>query len=151
MNGRGSLWRAAIASLLIGLTGCYSYVPLSGATPERGTQVRARLNQPASFTLADVTVNNVVLIDAEVVRSGEDSLVVSALWLRSQAGMDFPAAGETLAIEAGSVGAIETRRMSLLRSSALIVAAGAAASLLFASLGTLDSGGGGGKPSPRPD
>lgn len=151
MNGRGSLWRAAVASLLIGLTGCYSYVPLSGASPGRGTQVRARLNQPASFTLADVTVNNVVLIDAEVVRSGDDSLVVSALSLRSQTGMEFPAAGETLAIGAGSLGTVETRRMSLLRSSALIVAAGAAATLLFASLGTLDSGGGGGKPSTRPD
>lgn len=151
MIHRGSRWRAAVAALLIGLTGCYSYVPVSGGHPGRGTQVRARLNDPASFTVQDVTVNNVVMIDAEVVRSGEDSLVVSALSLHSQAGVEFPAAGETLAVEAGSVGAIEARRMSLLRSAVLIAAAGAAAGLLFASLGTLDSGGGGGKPSPRPN
>lgn len=151
MKIRESRWRGAVASLLIGLTGCYSYVPLAGAHPARGTQVRAQLSQPASFTLDDLTVNNVVMIDAEVVRSGEDSLVVSALSLRSQGGMEFPAAGETLAIDAGSLGAVEMRRMSVLRSAALIAAAGAAASLLFAGLGTLDSGGGGGKPSPRPD
>lgn len=143
--------RATVASALIVLTGCYTYAPVGSVAPARGEHVRARLSTPQSVALSDITVGNVVLLDAEVVRSGEDSLVVSALSLRSQSGGDFAAAGETIAIPASSLESVETRRFSLVRSSAFIVAAGAAAALLFAALGDAVSGSGGGKPNPNPE
>ena len=142
--------RATVAALLIGLTGCYSYVPLGTSRPERGAEIRARLSRPADLTLTEVTVNDVVALDAEVVRSGEDSLVVSAMSLRSQSGAAFSAAGESVSIPATSIESLEAKRFSVVRSSVLIVAASAAASLLFAALGTLESGGSGGKPGPQP-
>ena len=151
MSLLGPRSRAVVATGLIGLTGCYSYVPLAGSFPPRGTQVRASLSTPENVALRDVTVSNVVLLDAEVVRSDQDSLVLSAMSLRSGSGTDYPAAGETVSIPASSVQSLETRRFSPLRSSVLIVAAGAAAALVFAALGTVDSGGGGGKPGPRPE
>jgi hypothetical protein len=150
MSRFGRRFRATIASGLIALTGCYSYAPIAGGHPARGTQVRARLSTPEDLALTEVTVASVVSFDAEVVRSGEDSLVVSAVALRSQSGVEFAGSGETLAIPASSVASLEERRFSLLRSSVLIVAAGTAASLLFAALGSIAAGGGGGKPDPNP-
>lgn len=144
--------RAAVASGLIVLSGCYSYVPVgAGAHPTRGTQVRARLSRPENVALSDLTVSNVVLMDAEIVRSDADSLVVSAMSLRSATGGAFAAAGETVAVPASSVESLEERRMSAIRSTVLVVAAGTLAALLFRGFGTLDDGAGGGKPGPRPD
>jgi hypothetical protein len=142
--------RATVASALLVLTGCYTYAPV-GTAPARGAHVRARLSTPQNVALTDLTVSNVVLLDAEVVRSGPDSLVVSALSLRSLSGGDFAAAGETVAIPRTSLEAVDARSFSWWRSAGLIVAAGTVTSLLFAALGTIDSGAGGGKPGPRPE
>lgn len=136
--------QAFFVSLLLLLTGCYTYAPVPGMTLGRGTAVRARLAAPSDFRLTELTANGVVTIDGEVVRQDTGELVVSALWLRSQTGYEFPAAGETVTIPAERLAGIEQKRFSVARS-AMVAGAGVLASVLFvAAFGTDGFGGGGG-------
>lgn len=133
--------RTLLVVYLAGLTGCYSYVPAAGPELTLGTSVRARLSTPTDFRLTNLSVNNTVLIDGEVVRQGPDSLVISAFSLRAETGYTMPAIGETLAIPGGRIAAIERRRFDPLRSGLLVGLTAAASALL---VGALDGGGGGG-------
>ena len=150
MNPPGRRFRAVTAASLLALTGCFSYAPIAGVHPARGTHVRATLQTPEDVAITGLTVTDVVELEAEVVRSDADSLVVSALQLRAQSGARFTGRGETVAVPAASVSRMESRQFSLVRSAALVVAAGLGAFLLFEALGGLDGGPSGGKPGPVP-
>ena len=139
--------RKLLVLCLLVLTGCYTYAPARSAPFARGMAVRAQLSAPMDFRLTELTANNVVSVTGEVVRQDPDTLVLSAQWLRAQSGYQFPAAGETVTIPADRLADLERRRISVLRSAA-IVAAGALVSGLFVAV--LDGGGGGSGTGRRP-
>lgn len=139
-----------VALLLSVLTGCYSYVPLSGSLSDRGSPVRARLSTPEDVQLTDFTVNGVVVVDGEIVNHGTDTLIVSALALRSRTGSEFLAAGETVKLPMASLESVEAKRFSIVRTAAVTAAAAAVSLLLFSVFETGGGGGGnGGNPVPQ--
>ncbi len=137
--------------LFISMSGCYTYAPASSASLAQGAAVRARLNAPGDFPLTDLTANRVMTVDGEVVRQDADALVLSATWLRSQSGYDFAAAGETVTIPAGTIAAVERRKVSLLRSAGVAMAGLLASALLVRVLegGGSGASGGGGTTNPQ--
>jgi hypothetical protein len=143
--------RTLLIVCLAGLTGCYSYAPAAGRELPRGTPVRARLSTPTDFRLTDLSVNNTVLLDGEVIRQDPDSLVLSAFSLRANTGYTLPAIGETVSIPTDRIAGIERRRFDALRSGLLVAAAAVGSALFFSALNSGGGGGssGGGTPNPQ--
>jgi hypothetical protein len=69
--------------------------------------------------LSNLTANDVVLIEGEMIRAGADSVLVSARWLQARSGFDFSGTGETVRVPRINVAAIEQKRISLLKTAAL--------------------------------
>lgn len=143
---KNALVRRTLAGLVLGelalvTVGCVAYVPVDGTAvaPRLGTEVRAHLSTPQSITLTNVTANNVVEVDGEVVRWEEDRVVLSAWWLRAGNGIEHKGIGETVNIERSSLGNVEKKTVSVVRTGAFV---GFVA--LFAVLAQAALGGGGG-------
>jgi len=103
-------------------SGCFSYqsVPRELPLPDRGASVRAHLSEPGRFRLFDVTAENVVRVDGEVVGWSTDSLIMSAWWLQSGSGLEHKGVGETVALNRSALTAVERKRFSVARSGALV-------------------------------
>lgn len=141
--------RKPLILLLLATTGCYSYGP-AGSTPlPGGTTVRARLSSPTDVRLSNISVNDAILVNGEVVQQRPDTLLLSAFSLIGQTGFFVPAGGETVRLSMDRIGLLERRKISVLRSAALFVGAGTATTLLFAAFG-VGGFGGGGSPQPQP-
>jgi hypothetical protein len=141
--------RRILALLLAAQTGCFSYVPAAGEMAQ-GTPVRTQLNEPIDFRLTNVSVNNTMVVDGEVVSQSADTLFLSAISLQSASGFSAPASGETLRIPVERIESVRRRRFDLLRSAAVIVAAGVTAALAFSTFDSDSGGSGGGGPEPLP-
>ncbi len=131
----------ALVTMVIQATGCYSYVVVnSGAPlPSTGAEVRAHLTEPGRFRLTNITAENVVRVDGEVVRWGPDQLVLSAFWLRSRGGLEHKGVGETVVIPRTRIATLERKQVSAVRSGGFI-----GVTILLAALVTAAFGGGGG-------
>ena len=70
----------------IGLAGCHAYVPTGIESLERPDRVRVYLSEPDSFELLDLTAKDVRVVDGEVVRWDDDTLVLSVWWLEAANG-----------------------------------------------------------------
>lgn len=135
-----------IVGLLV-LSGCYGYAPVTLSTVPRGTSVRVHLSTPGDFRITQVTVNDVRVIDAEVIGFQDDTLALSAWWLESVTGYEFPASGETVRVPGGHIGMIEKRRISVARTAGLAGAFAGVTTLLVAALdaaGVIGGNGGNG-------
>jgi hypothetical protein len=93
--------------------------------------------------LINLTANNVVQVDGEVVRWEEDRLVLSAWWLRGANGIEHRGIGETVNIPRGFLGSVERKQVSVARTGVLVGVIALLAVLAQASLG-----GGGGPEGP---
>jgi hypothetical protein len=114
---------ATLAGMLSLVTvGCLSYTPIDGnePAPRLGMEVRAHLSTPESFPLTNLTANNVVEVDGEIVRWEEDRLVLSAWWLRAGSGIEHRGIGETVNIPRSSLGAVERKQLSVTRTGVLV-------------------------------
>ncbi len=100
------------------VSACYTYVPTSTA-PQRASEVRLQLFQPGEFRLANLTANDVVLIEGEMIRAGADSVLVSARWLQARSGYEFVGSGETVRVPRPLVSVIETKKLSPFKTAAL--------------------------------
>lgn len=100
------------------VSACYTYVPTSTA-PQQASEVRLQLSQPGEFRLANLTANDVVLMDGEMIRAGADSVLISARWLQARSGYEFAGAGETVRVPRANVATIAQKRISLLKTAAL--------------------------------
>jgi hypothetical protein len=121
------------------LAGCFSYVPVGNAPLRQGADVRALLQEPTTVPVPTGTISGVSRVDGWLIGSPADSVFLSARWLRSTAGQEFPAAGSTLRIPRSNVSVLQTRRFDTVRSALL---AGAVA-LLIGSIGAAADVGGG--------
>lgn len=139
---------SSVPLLLLSLSACYTYTEPTTA-PERAAAVRLRLAEPSEFRLTNLTANDVVLVDGEMIRAGSDSVLVSARWLQARSGYEFAGMGETVRVPRSNLVTLEKKRISLLKTVALaagFVLTVGAASVLLGGVG--DGGGGGGKGPP---
>ena len=90
------------------LGGCYKYIP-AAASPERGTAVRAHLQQPLQVPLTEISANNITLVDGEVAVSARDTLYLSATRLLAPGGAEFLPRGETVALPRPALARLEQR------------------------------------------
>jgi hypothetical protein len=136
----------AFLGLLAGLPGCYGYAR-TPEPPGRGIAIRAHLSQPQDVRLGEITANSVSRVDGEVIGLREDTLLVSAFWLRTPTGYEHMAKGQTVRIPRENVVAIEQKKFAWGRTGLLaagIVAVGGLAKVAF------DAAGGGGSGNPPP-
>ena len=147
----GGTWRSVVRATAVGLlplaTGCFAYAPARGVILRPDSEVRAHLGTPLKVDAGAVSVNNVQMVDGRVVRSGSDSLVLSAMRLSSSSGQQFPGDAVTVAIPRASLSSLEQRRFSPERT-ALVVGTTALMYLLIQSAlpqgGSKGGGGNGG-------
>lgn len=142
---------AVVLLLLLPISsGCYGYFPAGNEFPSPGTRVRLSLSTPQDVRFTEISANDVVSIDGEVVRVGTDTVVVSAFMARSASGYETLGRGESVAILRRNVAAVERSRLSVARSVGLAAIIGALSLAVGAALGAGgeggDRGGGGGRP-----
>lgn len=125
--------------LVTTLTGCFSYAPVGNAPLRQGAEVRALLQQPTTVPVPTGTISGVSRVDGWLIESPADSVLLSARWLRSTAGQEFPGAGSTLRIPRSNVSLLQTRRFDTLRTALLV----GVAALALGSIGAVADAGGG--------
>jgi hypothetical protein len=134
-----SLALVTLLSLLC--TGCFPYAASPSAGPAPGTRVRAHLARPHDIRLTNVTANDVVRVEGEVVRMTPDTAVFSAWGLRAGSGYEFPATGETVRLERSAIARLEQRRFDVFRSAGLVAATLLTINLIDRAVGGLLGGG----------
>jgi hypothetical protein len=121
------------------LTGCFTYAPVGNAPLRQGADVRALLQEPTTVPVPTGTISGVSRVDGWLIGAPADSVFLSARWLRSTTGQEFPGAGSTLRIPRSNVSLLQTRRFDTLRTALLV---GAAAVALGSIGAAADLGGG---------
>lgn len=128
---------------LLTLGACFSYVPAAPGMLRQGQGVNVFLSAPQDVKLREVTANNVVRVQGEVIEADTQQLAVSASLLVSSSGYEQLGEGATVVIPRASVQQLTARRVSVVRSiglagSALVLAALARGSITG---GSRDGGG----------
>lgn len=136
--------RNSWVALLLLLTGCYSYATAPIGAPGRGSGVRAHLTAPESFDIGEITVQNVVQVEGEVVTWDDDTLTLSAMLLESGSGQEFLGKGYTVYVPRQQIADLEQKKISSARTG-LVVGAGIVVAALT---GALMAGGVGGGDGP---
>lgn len=121
ISSRRRRLRPIAAALLaaLALSGCYSYVPTQ-EVPGRGARVRVRLSQPQDVRLTEITANDVMMINGEVVRANSDTLVLSAYLLQSRSGYENFGRGETAFVPRENIVGLFENRISVIRTAGLM-------------------------------
>jgi len=132
-------------AIVLGLTastaGCFHYVPAT-EMPSRGTPIRVRMDTPVRVDLPDLTANDIVRVQGEMVSADPNRLILSAFSLHSAADREHMGGGATIYLPRESLAHMEVRRLSVGRTALASVAIAAAAYLV--GLG-IDAAGGGGE------
>jgi hypothetical protein len=137
--------RSALIIVLVALcSSCFSYTPLQNEPARQGKRLRVQLSTPRDVRLTNVTANEVVTVDGELVRFAPDTATLSVWMLKARSGYEFIGTGETVSLPRRDIAAVEERRLSILRSAAVAAAAGLAIVLIERAIG--GSGGGGKEP-----
>ncbi|MGH7572203.1 MAG: hypothetical protein ACREMK_10210 [Gemmatimonadota bacterium] len=149
-NGRRALG-LGLASLLIG-GGCHKFVPVeTGQDLDRTTYVRASLEEPRSFRLADISPNAIRVVEGEVIGWRGDSLGLSAFLMTGPSG-EFLPRGQTVMIGRGELASLEAKRLDGIRTAAAVgglVALGSATGIALTSGGSEGEAGDGGGGEPQ--
>jgi hypothetical protein len=110
---------------LLGVAACQHYVPATVNDLERMNRVRVRLSEPLEVELMDLTANNATLLDGEVVRWDDESLILSVWWVEAMGGLEFRGVGETVEVPRDQIAELEERKISVFQTvglAALLVA-----------------------------
>ncbi len=135
--------RLVAAALLPLAGGCFSYAPLAQPNPPRASALRLTLSTPGDYRLANVTMNDVGLIEGELVAMDDSVVIVSATRLVARSGFEHLGEGTTLRVPRASIGAMQIKRLSPLRTALFSGALVAGASLIGAAAGGALGGGAG--------
>lgn len=137
--------RGALIIILVTLcSSCFSYATLQSDPVRQGKRLRVQLSTPRDIRLTNVTANDVVTVDGELVRFAPDTATLSVWMLKARSGYEFIGTGETVFLPRRDIAAVEERRFSILRSAAVAAAAGLAIVLIERAIG--GSGGEGREP-----
>lgn len=132
-------------------TGCFHYVPAADV-PTQGTAVRVQLDPPVRVDLPDLTANDIVRVQGEMVGADTDRLILSAFSLHSAAEREHIGGGATVYLPRESLGLLEVRRLSVGRTALASVAVAGAGFLVGLAIDAAAGGGGeggGGTPPPK--
>jgi hypothetical protein len=148
-----ALWMALVAGGALWLTGCYSYVPLRGAPTavqevQQGTALKIHFSRPIQVEMGERGANDVVELDAEMIRVEGDSLALSVFQATSQSGYQQQVRGRTARVPLDAISGMEIRRFSAAKTilaGAFVVGAAIAAAAVLSSSGGSP---GGSKPPP---
>lgn len=121
---------AAAMLAVTGLTGCFEYVPVVSAPPRQGEEVRLALSAPASVELEAGTVNGATTVNGWWIPASADSVLLSARSVETPLGQRFPGLGATVRFPRSGVAVVQRKRISFLRTAALVAVAVGAATLL---------------------
>jgi hypothetical protein len=126
------------------LNGCFAYMPSKGAPLRQGQSVQVFLNTPQDVRLTDVTANNVVRVDGEVVSVDSEKMVLSAALVTQASGVDQLGDNATVVVPRGHVDHVQEKRFSVVRTAGLVGLAALVTALTAAGVvgGSSDSGSG---------
>ena len=116
---------AVLGTALLAPAACRSYVPLAGAPPPDGREVRIELTDAGSVGLSAVIGPRARFLDGVLRASSDSVLVLSVHDVTRADGGDEPWTGERVALPRASVASLSTPRLSAGRTG--IFAIGAAA------------------------
>lgn len=166
--------RAPLAVVLLLVhAACYSYVPLQPApggasasastSPpgpaarlgleglEQGVRLRIHLSEPGSYPLTALTPNNVTVIDGDLVRWDDSSLVVSAYWMKTAGVQEFKGDGETVAIQLDKIERVDRKKVSAGKTAAVAALIAGAVAAIGVTFGSGSGEGGDNGPGGPPD
>ena len=110
--------------LLLSTAGCFRYVPVEGGYGQvkKGSEVRARFAQDQSFDLSDITVHNIMGMDAEFVRADNSDVVMSAFWLDSSVReVGFPGDGWSVRVPVSNIASMDVKRVDWLKTTGVVL------------------------------
>lgn len=149
------LLKSAVNLLLlvsaIYLAGCLAYVPTGIESLQRPDRVRVYLLEPGRFELLDLTANNVTVVEGEVVRWDDDTLVLSVWWLEAGSLLEFRAQGETIVVRRDNLNHVERRKISIGKTVGLVAIVAVAFAVGVGALVSVGGGGGGSGPPDPPN
>ncbi len=115
------LQKLVAAALLPLVTGCYSFTALPPTpAPAPATYLRLHLARPGDYRLTDVTMNDVGEIDGELVTMDDSAVVLSASRLVARSGFEHLGEGATLRVPRASIGSIDVKRLSPVRTALFV-------------------------------
>lgn len=146
----------SVALLLPFAAACHHYVPPEGGPDVlvRGDRIRVSTSDPVSVDLGEISVDDAVLVDGELIELGEDGTVVmSVVQAQSPSGATRGGVGETVTIPGDAVASIEKRVINPVTTTLIVVVvAGAATAIGIAALNAGSSNGdGNGNGMPPPE
>ena len=164
--------RAPLAAVLLLVhAACYSYVPVqpggasasaADAAPEpavllglegleQGVSLRVHLSEPGSYPLEAVTPNNVTVIDGDLVRWDDESLYVSAYWMKTAGVQEFKGASETVPIPFDKIDRVDQKKVSAGKTAAVAALIAGAVVAIGVTFGAGSGEGGDNGPGGPPD
>jgi len=105
-----------VAVLMLGLAGCYHFVPLNQETPIPGEHIRVRLSPGAAMGLTERLGQQVRTVEGPLISSLGDSLSLDVGWGGLYAGTPFEGRRETLSFSADAIVEVERRELSRTRT-----------------------------------
>jgi hypothetical protein len=130
--------RAALL-IVLGLTaGCYSYFPLTTATPNPGTSVTVRLTDAGARELERTLGSDVFLINGRYVSAGDSGFAMSVGSVETKGGDRHAWSGEAVTVPMADIASVDVRRLAKTRTILLAgvgVASVAVTTMAFALTG----------------
>ena len=131
--------------VLSGTGACYEYVPVEGSAAPVGNLVELKISDPGRVGLAQRFGPGLDRVEGRLVAQGDTDVTVSVVSVTSLEGANTKWSGESVNLNRGFIRAVSSRRVSPLKTSALVVAAGA---VLYFTAGKALIGGGKDPPEP---
>jgi len=135
---------SAIA-MLVGAQGCYEYVPAESTSSSVGKLVDMKITDPGRVGLAQRFGPGLDRVEGRLVAQGDSDLTVNVVSVTSLEGENTKWSGESVNLNRGFIRTVKSRRISPLKTSALVVAAG---TVLYFTAGKALIGGGKDPPEP---
>ena len=133
-------------AMLAAAQGCYEYVPVDGGPSATvGKLVELRITDPGRVGLAQRFGPGLDRVEGRLVAQGDSDLTLNVLSVTSLEGENTKWSGESVNLNRGFIRTMSSRRVSPLKTSALVVAAGA---VLYFTAGKALIGGGKDPPEP---
>jgi hypothetical protein len=144
--------RAALL-IVLGLTaGCYSYFPLTTATPDPGTAVTLKLTDAGARELERTLGSEVFLINGRYVSSDDHGFAMSVASVETKGGDRHLWSGEAVTVPIADIASVDVRRLAKTRTILLAgvgVASVAVTTITFALTGGGTPQGSVNRPSPQ--
>ena len=138
-----------VASLLLVLSACYNYAPLTTPGPQPGTRIAAELTDSGAATLASYLGPNVSTVDGQLMRLTGQELLISVVSVRHRNGVEDYWKGESVTLTRGDIATLHERKLAVGRSVFLVAGGVGSAVALLRAFGVIGSGASsGGQPHP---